>query len=74
MKVKCIDDTNLIEPRDGKLLTIGKEYDIIEFETDGGRRIYWIIDDTEWKRFYDADRFSPSFEELREIRINEILK
>ena len=74
MKVKCIDDTNLLETRNGKLLTLGKEYEILQIESDGKGTIYWLIDDTNTKRFYYPERFSPTIEEFREIRINEILK
>jgi len=34
MRVKCINDSNLINPQNSTLLTIGKWYDLLEVETD----------------------------------------
>jgi hypothetical protein len=85
MRVKCINDSNLINPQNSTLLTIGKWYDLLEVETDYNsiepfsssiRRfstIYWIIDDTGCKRFFEGNRFDPNPHSLRRMgRLGEL--
>lgn len=73
MKVKCIENKDLIQVN-ASLLTIGKYYELLRTECDGESRLYWVIDDTGVVRFYNADRFEPSFSELRNMKIESILK
>ncbi len=87
ISVKCINRENLIEPRGGKLLTVGKFYDLLEVEENEGRNydrscgsiyhstttIYWIIDDTGTRRFFDGTRFDPNPIALKRLlRLGEL--
>ena len=75
IKVKCINRENLIEPQGNVILTLGKFYDLLEVETDqNSAAIYWIIDDTGTKTFYDGMRFDPNPVALRRLmRLGELV-
>jgi hypothetical protein len=73
MIVRCINDKNLIEPRDGHLLTQGKDYELVEVESDSNSTIYWIIDDTKTRRFYDGYRFEPNPVALKRLQRLDII-
>jgi hypothetical protein len=80
MRVKCINSKNLINPKDGKLLTEGKFYNVIRYqdypdsEVHSIKRLYFLIDNTGEEKMFESTRFTPSLEEYREMRINKIIQ
>jgi hypothetical protein len=63
MKMKCINKYSWLN------LTIGKIYDIINYNNDGG---YIIINDNGYEFWYPKSWFKPLFE-IRNEKINKLL-
>ena len=61
MKVKCINNKNLIQPSDRELLTVGNFYELVKIEYNklSDYVLYYVIDNTNKMRFFDASRFEP---------------
>jgi hypothetical protein len=62
MKIKCITNINT--------LTIGKIYDIINYNNDGG---YIIINDNGYEFWYPKEWFKP-LSEIRNEKIDKLLE
>jgi hypothetical protein len=64
VKVKCIDNYGW------SYLTIGKTYDVIEIDDEYG---YKIIDDSDYKNWYEKELFK-TISEIRNEIINKLLE
>jgi hypothetical protein len=65
MKIKCIQNKNR-----QKYLTIGKTYNVIkEFDI-----CYYITNDVDYNMWFVKTRFKPAVAEIRNEKINKLLK
>ena len=67
MKIKCIKNNGWSHTN----ITVGKTYDVIEYDKDGN---YLIIDDAHCKSWYLKFYFEPAVAEMRNDKINKLLE